>query len=65
MKRKFNLPANKIAMVGDRLYTDIAFGFNNGFKTVLVLSGETTEEMVSVADRKPDVVLPFVKDIIK
>ena len=40
VKRKFNLPASKIAMVGDRLYTDIAFGFNNGFKTVLVLSGE-------------------------
>lgn len=65
IKRKFNLSAEKIAMVGDRLYTDIAFGQNNGFKTVLVLSGETTQEMVDNAEKQPNVVLSFVKDMIK
>lgn len=31
-------------MVGDRLYTDMAFGLENGMQTVLVLSGETTRD---------------------
>lgn len=38
---KFHLPKEKIAFMGDRLYTDIAFANNNGFYSVLVLSGET------------------------
>ncbi len=63
VKRKFNLPADKIVMVGDRLYTDIAFGYNNGFRTALVLSGETTAEMVAKEERQPTVVLPKVENI--
>ncbi len=39
-----NLQANEIAMVGDRIYTDIAMGHNAGAVSVLVLSGETTLE---------------------
>lgn len=31
-------------VIGDRMYTDIACGINAGVKTMLVLSGETTEE---------------------
>ncbi len=61
--KKYNLPAKKIAMVGDRLYTDVAFGKNCGFVSVLVLSGETTKEMVEKSKIKPDYTLDFVKDI--
>lgn len=61
--KKYNLPAKKIAMVGDRLYTDVAFGKNCGFVSVLVLSGETTAEMVGSSKIKPDYVLDKVKDI--
>ena len=32
---------DEIAMVGDRIYTDIAMGHNAGAVSVLVLSGET------------------------
>ena len=40
-----------MAMVGDRLYTDIALGKNNGILSILVLSGETTEEDVTEENR--------------
>lgn len=48
------------AIVGDRLYTDMEMGFRSGLCTVLVLSGETTEEDVARAERKPDLILPTV-----
>ena len=38
---KANVSKDKIAIVGDRLYTDIVMGFNNGICSILVLSGET------------------------
>ena len=37
--------AGSTALVGDRLYTDIAVAQNAGAVSVLVLSGETTQEM--------------------
>ncbi len=61
---KYNLPPKKIAMVGDRLYTDVAFGKNCKFVSILVLSGETTKEMADKSKIKPDYVLDKVKDII-
>ena len=39
------LKREEIAVVGDRLYTDIALGAKNGMLSILVMSGETTEEM--------------------
>ncbi len=53
----------KICAVGDRLYTDIAVAQNAGSVSVLVLSGETTQKMVEDAERKPDYVLPSVKEL--
>lgn len=41
---KLSLDKSRICMVGDRLDTDILFGADNGLKTVLVLSGVTSEE---------------------
>ncbi|MED6188624.1 Phosphoglycolate phosphatase 2 [Stylosanthes scabra] len=40
---KFNVSVSKMCMVGDRLDTDILFGQNAGCKTLLVLSGCTTQ----------------------
>ncbi len=45
-----------IAMVGDRLYTDIALGANAGILSVLVLSGETTEADLAQSEVRPDFV---------
>ncbi len=64
LAKKYNLPARKIAMVGDRLYTDVAFGKNCGFVSILVLSGETTADMLPTSKVKPDYVLDKVKDIL-
>ena len=61
--KRFALPPEKIAMVGDRLYTDIAFGVNCGFVSVLVLTGETDEAMAAQSDIKADIVVGAVRDL--
>ena len=53
-----------IAMVGDRIYTDVKTGINAGVTSVLVLSGETTLEDYKKSDVKPDYILDSVKDIL-
>ncbi|MFV0351094.1 MAG: HAD-IIA family hydrolase [Oscillospiraceae bacterium] len=47
------VPLEKLCMVGDRLYTDIALG-RCGVSTALVLSGESTLEDLQKSDVKPD-----------
>lgn len=54
---------DKIAMVGDRLYTDIAAGRNNGLKSVLVLSGEASMEDVGRSDVLPHLIFTSVKEL--
>lgn len=45
--RKYGFSIDEMAMVGDRLYTDIALGQSSGITTCLVLCGEThTEDLV-------------------
>jgi ribonucleotide monophosphatase NagD (HAD superfamily) len=39
LQEEIKLHSDKILMIGDRLNTDILFGSNNGFKTLLVESG--------------------------
>jgi len=53
----------QIAMVGDRLYTDIALG-EAGIHTILVLSGEAQREDISSAPQKPDLVLENVAGLL-
>lgn len=53
---RIHAPLDKLAFVGDRLYTDIAVGVNHGAKGFLVMSGETKEEDLADATTKPDAV---------
>jgi len=46
---KFQLQREKILMVGDRLDTDVAFGRDNGLRTLLVLSGVTDADRLAAA----------------
>ena len=45
---------DQVAMVGDRLYTDIVMGHNAGVTSVLVLSGEAKEADIEAAPIKPN-----------
>jgi 4-nitrophenyl phosphatase len=51
---KMNLQVNQMAMIGDRLYTDIALGQASGITTILVLSGETKFEDLKDSPFQPD-----------
>lgn len=53
---KLGLPVPALAMVGDRLYTDIALGKTSGITTLLVLSGESSAEDLPASEHKPDFV---------
>ncbi len=55
---------NRIAMVGDRLYTDIAAGRNNGLQSILVLSGEAQMSDVKDSEVQPHLIFNSVKEII-
>lgn len=60
---KFHLSSRQIAMVGDRLITDIQFGINNDFTSILVYSGETTRADYAKWGKTADFTLDSVKDI--
>ena len=51
-------------MVGDRLYTDVAAGVNNGYTGILVLSGEASMKDVEESDVAPDLIFSSVKEMI-
>jgi HAD superfamily hydrolase (TIGR01457 family) len=53
----------EIAFVGDRLYTDVATGVNNGSMGILVLSGETKLSDVEKSEVKPNFIYPSLKEI--
>ena len=53
------------AVIGDRIYTDIKSGINAGVTTVLVLSGETTREILDASPEKPDYVMESANEILK
>ena len=61
--RKYRVPAARTCMVGDRMHTDIRFGNANGMRTLLVLSGETTQESMAAFPDVPDLVLPSLAQI--
>ena len=54
--RKYGVPRERIAMVGDRLYTDIALGAEAGITAILVFSGETSPEDYAASATRADYV---------
>ena len=55
---------DEMAMVGDRLYTDVATGVNHGMTGILVLSGEADMDTVKNSDVKPHLIFGKLADMI-
>ena len=62
---KANCKKENTAVVGDRIYTDVKSGLNAGVLSILVMSGETTEEILNKSEDKPDLVLKDCGEITK
>ena len=62
---KTGFKREQTALIGDRLYTDIACGVNAGVNSVFVLSGEGTLEDLKTSDVKPDYIFKDIKEILE
>ena len=56
VQARYGVKPEEVAMVGDRIYTDIEMAHNAGAFGVLVLSGETTLHIADEAPRQPDLI---------
>jgi glycerol-1-phosphatase len=54
----------RVAMVGDRISSDVAGGRTAGLQTILVLSGTTSREEAAAADPAPDFVLEDLSGLL-
>lgn len=63
--QKHGYTKKESVMIGDRLYTDIASGFNAGIDTVFVLSGEGTLEDVKNSEVKPTYIFENIREVYK
>lgn len=53
---RYNLKPSEVAMIGDRIYTDVRMAYNAKAVGVLVMSGETTMDIVAESDLVPDII---------
>ena len=61
---KWNMAKEYTCVVGDRIYTDIQCGLNAGITGILVMSGETTPEILEQSPHKPHYVLSAASEIL-
>ena len=62
---KWGYSKEQTAMVGDRIYTDVKSGLNAGITGILVMSGETTPEILTQSPDKPHLVLEDASEILE
>ena len=62
---RMGVTAAETAVVGDRIYTDVKSGLNAGCAGVLVMSGETTPQILADSPDKPDLVLQSAGEILE
>ena len=60
---RLGTPAERTAMVGDRLYTDMAMAKSAGITSVLVLTGETKREDLADSSVQPDYVFESLAEV--
>jgi 4-nitrophenyl phosphatase len=61
--RRLGLSLDQIAALGDRLETDILGGIRAGIRTILVMSGVTTPELLAASAHQPDWVFEDIVDL--
>ena len=61
---KLGISREETCVVGDRIYTDVKSGLNAGITGILVLSGETTREILEASEDKPHLVLEDASEIL-
>src|SRR5690606_6268671 len=61
--KRYKLQPSEVLMVGDRIYTDVKMAQNAGAIGVLVLSGETTMDIVGVSDTVPDIIAHILMEL--
>lgn len=61
---KWGITPQQTVVVGDRIYTDIKSGLNAGAMTVLVMSGETTYDILKASKDQPHLVLKDCGEMI-
>ena len=62
--KRTGLKTGELAMVGDRLYTDIETGLRSGMLSILVMSGETDEAMLAASKTRPDLKFNRLADMV-
>lgn len=62
---RLGVDKEQTCVVGDRIYTDIKSGLNADITTVLVMSGETTLEILEASDDKAHLVLQDAGEILR
>jgi phosphoglycolate/pyridoxal phosphate phosphatase family enzyme len=62
---RLGVTPDETAVVGDRIYTDVKSGLNAGCAGVLVMSGETTPEILAASPDRPDLVLRDAGEILE
>ena len=60
---KHGIALDHTAIIGDRLYTDIAVGRNAGILSICTLSGESSREDIARSDVKPDYVIESIDEM--
>lgn len=60
---KYGYSREESVMIGDRVYTDIASGYNAGIDTIFVLSGEGTVTDAENADTRPTYIMKNIREV--
>lgn len=61
---KLGIGKDETCVIGDRIYTDVKSGLNAGCTGILVMSGETTPEILAQSPDKPHLVLESAREIL-
>ena len=61
---RLGIPKEQTCVVGDRIYTDVKSGLNAGITGILVMSGETTPQILAESADKPHLVLEDAGEIL-